>query len=106
MLPQGCGLRAGDRSEKTVLLAGGKRRGFEEGNGLLQDSRIACHFDITRYGIGQPEEVIRTVCPHSAARFRVPPMLNVAFAELTPRARQDVRASHFRRGIEERQGVL
>ena len=70
------------------------RTGFEKGNLFIEHARVRDAGNVAAGDVGQPEIVIGKMCAHAAARRRVPPMLDIAFAKLMRGgAREDARGS-------------
>ena len=66
--------------------------GLREADGLVEHSRVPGDEDIAAVGERQPEVIVGTASPHASARWRMPPMLNISFRELTGRAQEQVLA--------------
>ena len=60
----------------------GEGASFEEGDAFVEDAGIAGGGDVAAGDIGQPEEVIGDLGADAASDGGVPPVLDVAFAEL------------------------
>src|SRR5207247_2256011 len=82
------------------------RRGLEEWHPLIEQRSIAGVSGIDRGRIRQPQQIVGTSGARAASRRRVPPMLHVAFDELTRRRQQDVGSTEIRSRVQERQDVL
>src|SRR5207245_2238362 len=61
---------------------------FEEGDDLVEDGAVASDFDILGDDVREPEQVIGDPGSDAAAAGRVPPVLDVALAELPRRSAQ------------------
>ena len=94
------------RLEIGILFSGGDRLAFKKRNGLIQNAGIAGDFQIMRDDIRQPQEVIRNVRAHAAARRRVPPMLHVAFSKLPAGGAENVLARQIPTRNHQRHHVL
>ena len=82
------------------------RSALEEVDGLIQHAGIPRGEDIAARRERQPEVIVRTVGPHTPARWRMPPMLNISFYELTGGAQEQVLAHEIRPGVDECHHVL
>ena len=88
------------------VLFGVHRPAVEEGYGFIQHPGVAGARNIAAHRQRQPQVVVRTVRAHAAAGRGMPPMLDIAFAELTRRAAQQVLAHERGLGMDERHHVL
>jgi hypothetical protein len=69
-------------------LPGRKSRPIEEGDGLVEESDIACDFKVVDDCVRQPQQIIRDTGPNAPARRWMPPVLDITFNEL-PRGRPE-----------------
>ena len=72
------------------ILVGVERPAFDEVNLFLEHAGVAGGVDVAARGQGQPQVVVRAVRPDTASRRRMPPVLDVALAELPRRRQQQV----------------
>ena len=79
---------------------------FEKRATRIEHARVARHLDVARDRQRQPEVVVGTARADAFARRRVPPVLNVAFDELSCRRAQQVLAGELGCGVHERHHVL
>ena len=82
------------------------RAALDEVDGLIQHAGVPCVQNIAARRERQPEVIVRTVRAHTPARWRMPPMLNISFRELTGRAQEQVLAHEVRSGVDEGHHVL
>ena len=82
------------------------RAAFEEMDGFIQHPGVPGAQNVTGRGQRQPKIIIRTMSADASARGRMPPVLDIAFAELTGRAQQQVLAHQARLGVDEGHHVL
>src|SRR5439155_4906067 len=78
--------------EVGFLLLVLKSRAFEPGNLFVEHRLVFCRLEITCYRIGKPEAVVGDPGPHTAARGRMPPVLDIPFRELPGGGPQEVLA--------------
>ncbi len=90
------------RSRADPLPAGS----IEEGNLRVQDVRIAGDPDVVSDDVGKPQEIIGDPRADPRAVRRMPPVLDIAFLELTARREQDVLARQLGMRIDEGHDVL
>ena len=94
------------RLEIGVVLAGLQRVALEKRRELVQHRDVAGRIDIVRGAPGEPDLVVGDTGAHALAGWRQPPMLHVAFDELTRRGAQQVLARECRLRQRERHAVL
>ncbi len=73
---------------------------------LAQDARVAQRGDVAADGVGQPQVVVRDARADPAAEERMPPVLDVALAELPRRRTQDLLTQYGRLRVRKSHGVL
>jgi len=88
------------------FLLGLERRAFEKGNRFVEHAGVGHAGDVAAGGVGQPEIVIGEMSADAAASRRVPPMLDIAFAELMGGGAQEMRAGEGRLGMEQGHHIL
>src|SRR5690606_36475194 len=95
VLEQGGGFGRLRGMEEGVVLAGAKRWAVEERDDLVQDSGITRSIHVGRRRKCQPDAVVRNPRADALPRLRQPPMLNVAFAELSTGRTQEMASRLF-----------
>ena len=88
------------------VLFGIHRAAVEEVHVLLQHSGVARGQDIATDRQRQPQVVVGTVRAHAAIGCGMPPMLDIAFAELMRRTAQQVLPHQCGSGMDQRHRVL
>ena len=83
-----------------------QQRGVEEGNLRAQDVHIAGDPDVVSDDVGKPQEIIGDPRADTGAVRRMPPVLDIAFLELTARREQDVLSRQLGIRVDERHDVL
>ena len=68
------------------------RAAFEKGRGFVENRRVAGGQNVAACRQWQPKVVVGTMRAHAAPGRRMPPVLDVAFDELTARTEHDLRA--------------
>ena len=63
---------------------------FKEAHGFVQHAAVARHADIPAHRQRQPQVVVGTMGAHAAARWRMPPVLNIPFFKLTGCTKQEL----------------
>ena len=71
------------RLEVGIVLAGAQRLAFEKRNRLVQDREVTCRLQIVCDGVSQPYSIVSNARADALAERRQPPMLNIAFDELS-----------------------
>src|SRR5690606_17130904 len=94
------------RREKGVMLSFDQRLPFNEGNLLLEDRPIAGNLHVVVDCIGEPNDVVRNKGAHAGTGARQPPVLNVAFRELSAGGIEDLRSGQLRIMRQQRQSIL
>src|SRR5207245_209847 len=87
-------------------LAGGEHWSLQERNELVEDAVVPGRVRVMRYGVRQPEQVVRATGAGAAAGGLVPPVLHIPFDELPARGPDDVRPQNVRPRQGEGHGVL
>src|SRR5258708_32753870 len=88
---------------RFVVLEPGTR---QELRGVVENRRIAGHFDIVGYRIGEPQKVVRAASAYAGASRWMPPVLNVPIDKLAAGGPNEMLAGQPWCGIEERQDSL
>jgi len=83
-----------------------KRTAFEKSDLFLENRNVARDTDIIGRHIRKPQKVIRASRPDAGAALRVPPVLNVALAELTACGAQQMLPRQAGRPIEQGHDIL
>ena len=106
MLEHGRLLVGDGRIEEAVMLARLERLAFEERDSFIEDGEVAGSVDVMGDRIGEPRTIIRDAGSHALTRMRQPPMLDIAFDELSRSGAQQMLAGQRgpRRG--ERHAIL
>ena len=100
-------LLVGDgRIEEAVMLTRLERLAFQERDAFIEDGPVSGGVDVMGDCIGEPRTIIRDAGSHALTRMRQPPMLDIAFDELSRRGPQQMLAGQRgpRRG--ERHAIL
>ena len=82
------------------------RAALDEVDGLIQHAGVPCVQNIAARRQRQPEVIIGAMRTHTPTQWRMPPMLDISFLELTGRAKEQVVAHQERLGVNERHHVL
>src|SRR5439155_23407377 len=106
VLEERASLVGGSRLEVRLALSDYERGSVEEGDDLVEDGAVAGDLDIVSDDVRQPEQVIGDPGSDAAAAGRMPPVLDVALAELPRRGAQHVLPRHLGLGHGERHHVL
>ena len=106
MLEQRRLLRGHARQVVPLHLIGIERRRLEERDSLVQNRFVARPGDVDADRVRQPKKIVRTTCPRATTYRRMPPVLHVAFHELSRRREQDVCAADIRTGVDQGEDVL
>ena len=69
--------------KKLSCSPGSERLAFEERDSFVEDSEVAGRLDVVGDGIGEPRTVVRDAGAHALTRMRQPPVLDIAFDELS-----------------------
>ena len=70
-------------------------RALEERHDLVEHRLVAGSIDVHSHGVGQPQQIVRAPCARTAPSRRMPPVLDVAFHELSRRCSQQVLATEM-----------
>src|ERR1700676_660386 len=106
MFPERGGVGRDRRYKKPLVFVGLQWIAFEEGDLFVKQAGVAGNGEILRYYERQPQQIVGAEGSHAHARFRMPPMLNVAFDEL-PRSRtNNVLPRNFGTGVDQGQRIL
>src|SRR5262249_49475458 len=73
---------------------------LQEWYDLLEDRGVSSHPHVLRGYVGEPEQVVGDARSDARTGLGMPPMLDVAFPELTRGGRENLLASEVRRGVE------
>src|SRR5208283_2070193 len=73
---------------------------------FIEDSEVSGGLDVMGDGIGEPRAVVREAGSHPLARMRQPPMLDIAFDELSRSGAQEMLAGQVGPRCRERHAVL
>src|SRR5580704_11548667 len=95
MLKQGPSLLRNTRLEIGFILAVGQRVPVQKRHEFVKHSHFAGCFDEVGDGVWQPKEIVRDAGSHAAPRWRMPPMLNIAFDKLPRGGAQKMFARDF-----------
>src|SRR5262249_14426387 len=95
-----------DRNGKALGLLFLQRFGVEEWNHLIQNRGVAGGANVIRGDEGKPEKIVTDPRPDARARLWMPPVLDIAFHELSRGGAQDVLASQMRRSVHETHDIL
>ena len=106
MLEQGADLVGHRWQEEAVMLCGPQKLAFQERHHSVEHGGIAVGIDIMRDGVGEPCPIIGDARAHTLAGMRQPPMLHVAFDELSRRGPQQMLACQRRPSRRQRHPVL
>ena len=87
------------RCEERLVLIAFQRGPVEEGNLCVQDVHIAGDPHVLSDDVGQPQGVIGDPRADTRAARWMPPVLDIAFLELTARREQDVPARQLGRRV-------
>src|SRR5579883_1397527 len=79
---------------------------FNEMDGFIQDTGVSRCGHVAADGQGQPEIIIGATRTNATARWGMPPVLDIAFMKLTPRANEQVVAHKTGLCIDKRHHVL
>ena len=82
------------------------RAAFEKVRGLVENRHVAGGQDVAACRQWQPKVIVRAMRAYTPSRRRMPPMLDVAFQELTARTERDLRAHEARFSVNEGHHVL
>jgi hypothetical protein len=83
-------LRSGsDRNGKALSLLFLQRFAVEERNHLIEDRDVACGANVMRGDEGKPEKIVTDPSTDARARLWMPPVLDIAFHELSRGRAQD-----------------
>src|SRR6266516_3557981 len=96
MVEEGSRFGGTPRLPVGLSLAGGKHRSLQERNELVEDAVVPGRVHVMRYGVRQPEQVVRATGAGAAAGGLVPPVLHISFDELPARGPDDVRPQNVR----------
>src|SRR5258708_30248210 len=88
------------------FLIGLDRSRFKEGNFFVEHAGVGDARNVTTGHVGQPEKVIGKMSPHTAARRWMPPMLDIAFAELVCGGADQMLAGECRFGMDQGHDIL
>jgi hypothetical protein len=96
VLVQRAALRAGHRQSVRVELALREWGRLQERDALLEHLRVSAATEVVRGDERKPQEIVGATAANTLARGLVPPVLDVAFQELTPRRSQQMLAHEIR----------
>ena len=100
-------LRGGNgRNGKALCLLFLQWFAFEEWNHLIEDRGVAGGADVMRGDEGKPEKIVTDPGPDAGARLWMPPVLDVAFHELSRGRAQNVVARKLGRSMHEGHDIL
>ena len=88
------------------MLAGLERLAFQERDSLVEDGEVPGGVDVMGDRIGEPRTIVRDAGSHALTRMRQPPMLDIAFDELSRRGPQQMLAGHRGPRRHERHAIL
>src|SRR5882724_4248559 len=106
MVEEGTRFGGTPRLPVGLSLARGEHRSLQERNELVEDAVVPGRVHVMRYGVRQPEQVVRATGSGAAAGGLVPPVLHIPFDELPARGPDDVRPQNVRPRQGEGHGVL
>src|SRR5438094_463008 len=89
-----------------LLHAWRQQRRLEEGSALVEDARVAGRAQIFRRDVREPEPIVRTTRAQAVSVRLMPPMLHVAFEELSSGGSQQVCAREIGPREQHRHDVL
>src|SRR5687768_15863952 len=73
---------------------------------LVQHTGVAKRADIAARRVREPQVIVRDSRPHATAVWRVPPVLDIALAELVGCAAEELLAKNAWLGVDERHRIL
>src|SRR5437899_7479805 len=82
------------------------RAAIEKMSGIVKYRRVPGGQNVAGSRQWQPKVIVRTMRAYATPRRRMPPMLDVAFDELTTRTENDLRAHEVRFGVHQSHHVL
>src|SRR5882757_1013880 len=88
-----------DRNGKALGLLFLQRFAVEERNHLIEDRDVAGGANVMRGDEGKPEKIVTDPSTDAGARFWMPPVLDIAFHELSRSCAQDVLAGQVWRSV-------
>ena len=106
VLPKRSCLSGNHGYEHALVLARLQKRALDEVHFFIEYAGVTCHADILRNYVRKPQEIVRAKRTNAITRFRMPPMLRIAFGELACRRHQNVFPSNLWRGVQKRHGIL
>jgi hypothetical protein len=98
---EGGGFVGGAGEVVDGFFVGGEGAGVEEGGGFVEDAGVAGGGDVAGGDVGEPEEVVGDFGADAATDGGVPPVLDVAFAELAGGGDEEVFAGEMGAFVEE-----
>ena len=82
------------------------RARFEEKNIFIEHASVAGGLDVTARRAREPQVIVGKMRAHATTDWRMPPVLNVAFAKLVRGGAENLLAQQFRARVDQRHRIL